>query len=338
MADNITKLAHAQKNGLLTEEFWAKRLLEIIAIQKKEMVFQTLGETWNLPKNQGTTTMTVRRYLPLPVDTTKALLAEGKAPDAMQMQGIKVSGKVKQYGALIKVTDVTDTVHLDDLLKVYQPEMARHAVELTERVIIESFAEASEHFVGGHTDKASLTPADTISYNVLREVGLTMRVNKRRGHKKVGGSYIAVLAPNIMQDLLDDPKLRDNMLVTGNTNTPIKNGSLESFKVYNFFVQESLMLEGEAEGDFNVYPSIILGDKGYQYIELDAIKWKSVGFEADSNDPLGQTASYGYKGFFGAKVTDPMTVHRVWSRSSEDFDILPSKDDKPSQPAPQTFV
>ena len=127
------------------------------------------------------------------------------------------------------------------------------------------------------------------------------------------------------------------MLVTGNTNTPIKNGSLESFKVYNFFVQESLMLEGEAEGEFNVYPSIILGDKGYQDIELDAIKWKSVGFEADSNDPLGQTASYGYKGFFGAKVTAPMTVHRVWSRSSEDFDILPSKDDKPSQPAPQTF-
>lgn len=344
MSTIINKLADAQKNGLLTEEFWDNRLLEIISLKKKDFVFMSLGDTVKLPKNSGTTKITYRRYLPLPVNLAKHELEEGVAPEAMKMEGIKVSGTVKQYGAYLKITDVADIVHFDKLLNVYQPDLARHALEVQERVIIESFAEASDHFVGGGTAIASIPAgeAGVLKFANLREISMTMEVNKREGHQSCGGDYVVVVSPQVGQDLLDDDVILQKMLLTGQENSPIKNASLSGYKVYNFHVKTSRLLaepivSGSGETAFNVFRSVVLGKRGYQYIELDNIKWYQTGFTASKEDPLGQTATYGYKGFFGAKVIDPLTVFNVYSRSVN-FDQVADPDDAFGRTATQDWA
>ena len=241
----ITKLADAQRNGLFTDEYWEKRLLGMIAIEQKEMVFTNLGVMKTIPLNQGTRNYTLRRYNRLPVNLTSQLLAEGVAPGALKIEGNKVTGTVKQYGARIEVTDVTEDIHFDNIRSIYQPELARHGAETIERDVMSAFSEASEYFVGNHLTKDALRPVDVLTFKDLRRVALAMKVNLRKGHSKGQGKPIVVVSPQVMQDLLDDDALVSKMLATGNENTPIKNGSLASYKVYDLWIQETLIAEVE---------------------------------------------------------------------------------------------
>lgn len=240
---NTTKLAEAQKNGIYTPEFWQKRLLGLIAIDKAEFVFQNLGVEVTIPKNQGTKVFSVRRYNRLPVNITNQLLTEGVAPDAFKIEGQKVSGTVSQYGAMIRVTDVTEDLHMDNIKSIYQPELSRHALETRERIILASFSEASEYYVSNRTAKSSLIATDVLTFKDLRRVALQMRINLRNGHSSTGGAPLAIVSPQVMADLLDDDALTNKMLATGMENNPIKVGSLKSYQAWGLFVRESLICE-----------------------------------------------------------------------------------------------
>lgn len=335
----ITKLIDAQKNELFTEEYWEKRLLGMIAIEQKEMVFTNLGVKKTIPMNQGTKNYTLRRYNRLPVDLEKQLLEEGVAPDALKIEGNKVTGTVNQYGARISVTDVTEDIHFDNIRSVYQPELARHAAETVERDVLASFSEASEYFVGNGTDKTGLTDADILTFKDLRRVALSMKVNLRKGHTRGGGAPIVVVTPQVMQDLLDDDALENKMLATGMENTPIKNGSLKSYKVYDLWVQETLIAEVEevesGEDTFNVYTTYVLGFEPYAVLELGRLSWHNVPFKAAIGNELAQIASVGYKMWTGAKVIDPLAITLVYSRSA--YDVVDyTATDKWARPASQT--
>lgn len=336
----ITNLATAQQNGLLTNEYWEKRLLGMIAIEQKEMVFTNLGVTKTIPLNQGTKVYKMRRYNRLPVNLTNQLLAEGVAPAALKIEGNQVSGTVSQYGARISVTDVTEDIHMDNIRSIYQPELARHAAETQERVVLASFSEASEYFVGNRVSKETVTTADILKFADLRRVALSMKVNLRKGHTSGQGAPIVVVTPQVMQDLLDDDVLANKMLATGMENTPIKNGSLKSYKVYDLWVQETLIAEietipavigtGTAQNPqfpaFNVYTSYVLGYEPYAVMKLGSLSWHNVPFVAAVGNELAQTASVGYKAWFGAKVIDPLAITLVYSRSNYDVTDLTATD------------
>lgn len=340
----FTALTEAQKNGLYSDEYWQKRLLKMIALEQSEMVFTNLGVEKSVPKNQGTKNFTMRRYNRLPVDLEKQLLQEGIAPDAMKIEGNKVTGTVNQYGARIAVSDVTEDIHFDNIREVYQPELARHASETIERNILASFSEASEWFVGNGTDVEDLVETDVLTLKDLRRVALSMRVNLRKGHTRGGGKPIVVVSPQVMNDLLDDEDLEKKALATGMENTPIKNGSLKSYKIYDMWIQESLISEtqevtvdegGEDEETFTVYTSYVLGFEPYAVLKLGNLSWHNVPFSAAPGNELAQLASVGYKLWTGAKVIDPLAIHKVYSRSG--YDVIDYTDtDKWAKPADQT--
>lgn len=329
----INTLAVAQQNGLSVDEYWQKRLLGIIAIEKSEFVFQTLGVEKSIPMNQGTKTFSMRRYNRLPVSLVNQLLAEGVAPTALKIEGQMVSGTVRQFGALIKVTDVTEDIHFDNIKSIYQPELARHALELIERNVLASFSEASEYFVGNHTDKADIASTDILTFVDLRRVALKMKVNLRKGHSKTGNP-IVVVKPEVMADLLDDDALMNKLLATGQENAPIKAGTLKSYRAWDLTIQETLIAEIEVMPAvvgtgtvgapqfpaFNVYTSYVLGFEPYIVLKLGNLSWHDVPFKATSGNELGQIASVGYKLWTGAKVIDPMAITLVYSRSN--FDVV----------------
>ena len=188
----INYLATAQANGLSIDEYWQKRLLGMIALQKSEFVFQNLGVEKEIPLKQGTKTFAMRRYNRLPVNLTNMLLAEGVAPEAMKIEGQMVTGTVNQYGALIKVTDVSEDIHFDNIREIYQPELARHAAEAIERNVIASFSEASEYFVGNKADVEDLVAADVLTFVDLRRIALKMEINLRKGHSSTGTPIVIV--------------------------------------------------------------------------------------------------------------------------------------------------
>lgn len=326
MSTKINNLATVQKNNVKSIEYWQKLLFEMIKLEKSNFVFTTLGDKLTIPTNQGTTTTSVRRYNSLPISSDGTLatakLTEGQAPTALKVEAQKVQATVHQYGNYIEFTDWVDAIHFDNIKKEYQPELARTAAEITERVILESFSEASDYFVGGHSADNEITATDVLKLKDCRMAALTMKNFHRQGHVKYGGRPVVVCHPNVMQDLLDDSALLDNILVPGNENSPMKNGTLENYKAYGMHFQETLMAPvkaGAGAATTNVYYSYMLGRKPYVVLDFKSIEWKETGFDAEKNDPLGQKATIGYKMWTGAKVVDPIAITTIHSASNYDI-------------------
>lgn len=323
-----TTLAVLQKNGLSVNEYFSKRLLEMIKLERSNFVFTNLGVEMNIPRNEGTKTFTVRRYNHLPLNSVSDhLLTEGKAPEALKPEGHKVSGTINQYGVIMDETDVAADIHFDNIKAIYQPELARHAAELIERNIIDSFADASEYYVGTNATSVD-TVSEIVKFKDFRIVALSMSNANRRGHSRYGGKFVAVMHPNVMNDLLDDEVLVNKLLQPGGENGPIKQGTLAKYMAYGMYFTDSLICPVKANtGGTNVYTSYVLGYNPYMVLGLGSsnVKFYDTGFAADKSDPLGQKATFGYKLWTGAKVIDPMAITAVYSTSGYDIALYDGK-------------
>ena len=340
MAAANTTLAILQRNGLSVEEYFSKRLLEMIKLEKSNFVFTNLGVEMSLPKNEGTKTFTVRRYNHLPVGDHR--LTEGVPPTALRPEGHKVSGVVNQFGALMEETDVAADIHFDNIKNIYQPELARHAAEVIERNVISSFSDASEYFVGtGNDDVDDIAATDVVTFKDFRVVALTMSNANRKGHQRYGGKFVGVMHPNVMNDLLDDPVLVNKLLVPGSENGPIKQGTLAKYMAYGMYFTDSLVCPVEANsGSVNVYTSYVLGYQPYMVLSLGNanVKFYDTGFTADKADPLAQKSTFGYKLWTGAKVIDPMAITAVYSASAYDIALYDDTNDTIGAAADQSDV
>ena len=186
MAAANTTLAVLQKNGISQNEYWSKRILKMIVLEKSNFVFTQLGTDVSIPLHEGTKTFTARRYNHIPYDANgKHKLTEGTAPTALKPEAQKVSGVVNQYGVVMEETDVAADIHFDNIKTIYQPELARHAAEVRERNIVDSFSDASVYYVGvGNTDVNGIEATDIVTFKDLRTVALTMTNFNRKGHRK----------------------------------------------------------------------------------------------------------------------------------------------------------
>jgi len=324
-----TTLAVLQRNGLSVSEYFSKRILEMIKLEKSNFVFTNLGVEMSLPKNEGTKTFTVRRYNHLPVGNHQ--LTEGVPPTALKPEGHKVSGVVNQFGAVMEETDVAADIHFDNIKTIYQPELARHAAEVIERNVIASFSDASEYFVGTTaTSVNDITASDVVTFKDFRVVALSMSNANRKGHQRYGGKFVGVMHPNVMNDLLDDPVLVNKLLVPGSENGPIKQGTLAKYMAYGMYFTDTLVCPvTKNTGNVNVYTSYVLGYRPYMVLSLGGqnVKFYDTGFTADKADPLAQKSTFGYKLWTGAKVIDPMAITRVYSASAYDIALYDDTND-----------
>lgn len=317
-------LAVLQKNGLSVNEYFSKRILEMIKLERNNFVFTTLGVPMNLPKNEGTKTFTVRRYNHLPLNkVSDHLLTEGVAPTALKPEGHKVQGTINQYGVIMDETDVAADIHFDNIKNIYQPELARHAAELIERNVVDSFADASDYFVGtSNVSVDDIAASDIVTFKDFRIVALTMSNANRKGHQRYGGKFVGVMHPNVMNDLLDDATLINKLLVPGNENGPIKQGTLAKYMAYGMYFTDTLICPVKANtGSVNVYTSYVLGYQPYMVLGLNNsnVKFYDTGFGADKSDPLGQKSTFGYKLWTGAKIIDPLAITAIYSASAYDI-------------------
>ena len=341
-----------ERNEILQKEYWDNRLLEIIKLNSSNYVFVNLGREVTIPKNEGTLTISMRRYNSLPIRslevgavdeetgyTTGEGLSEGTPNSPLKVEAQKVQATVGQYGAWVSITDHVQDIHLDDIKSIYQPELADHAAKIRELDVLEQIsADASEKWVGGvATSNSELVApgtegASVLTIQELRVAALTMKNYNRMGHPKAQGKPLIVVHSNVMADLLDDEDLKDRLLNPGQENAPIKIGTLASYMFYGLTVMETLLAETElvpgANGvpAYNVYTSYLLGKDPYVVTKLGngAIEWKMTGFEASKDDPLGQVSTFGYRMWTGAKVIDPIAITKIYSVSN--YDVLVGMD------------
>ena len=333
-------LSVVQQNSISQAEYWISRLLTMIKLESEEFLFSRFGKEISIPKNNGTKTISLRRYNSLPIrdistaptagDEAKEKLLEGVPNKPLKVEAQKVQATVDQFGAWLQITDVVQDIHFDDIKKEYQPELARHAAEVRERnVIAKISADCSINYAGFvKTSEATLASTDVLTLKDLRKMALIMRVNKRKGNEKAGGKPITLVHPNVMADLMDDADFSEKYLTAGQDNAPIKAGNLQGLSLYGMYVTETLIAPvvtatHATDGTINVYRSFMFGREPFAVTSLGSagIEWKELGFEAKKGDELGQTATIGYKMWHGAKTLDPIAIQRISSRSAYDVTL-----------------
>lgn len=329
-----TDLTAAQKTGLAQDRYLENRLLEMIKLEKNEFPFHMLGKDYVIPANQGTKTVQFRRYLALPQFADGHALTEGVPPtEPLLTEAVTVSATVAQYGAFMRLTDVQEALHIDNIKAIYQPELARHAAELIERNVIKVLVgEASLYFANNAATATAFLGSDKkLTWLDLRKVALYMKNQLRMGNTRTGGKPVVVVHPNIMQDLLDEAAAMNHVFAAGQDNAPIKIGTLENFQLFGVIVQEALIApvvkgsdvpgfdaeDDAAEANDEIYISIMLGKDPYIVTTLanGSVQFKMTGYEATKDDPLGQFATVGYKLWTGAKVIDPIAIYAIYSYS-----------------------
>lgn len=314
MALNTLTSIRTQASGLANEKIDNNTLLRALAYSLSDHVLYNLGEKQKVKRNAGTNTVQWRGYKPLPVANNRHVITEGVNPEGMKVGARTVTGTVAVYGAYLEVTRQVETYNLDQLLVEYGPLIVNHASETLELITRDAVEEdGGVYYVvpagTASPSDAAITAANVLTLDVCRLVANQMKVSRRRGHKKAGGSkYIVVTSTEGMQDLLDDENLLKRAMVPGNTNKPVMDNGLESYDVYNlrFMEYNYPVITGSTTPIYHTY---VFGENAYAVMDLSSagIEMKRFGFEAKKGDNLGQIASLGWITMgFGAQVIDPV--------------------------------
>lgn len=314
MALNTLTSIRAQASGLANEKIDNNTLLRALAYKLEDHVLYNLGEKQKVKRNAGTNTVQWRGYKPLPVANNRHVITEGVNPEGMKVGARTVTGTVAVYGAYLEVTRQVETYNLDQLLVEYGPLIVNHASETLELITRDAIEEdGGVYYVvpegTASPSDAAITADNILTLDVCRLVANQMKVSRRRGHKKAGGSkYIVVTSTEGMQDLLDDENLLKRAMVPGNTNKPVMDNGLESYDVYNlrFMEYNYPVITGSTTPIYHTY---VFGENAYAVMDLSSagIEMKRFGFEAKKGDNLGQIASLGWITMgFGAQVLDPV--------------------------------
>ncbi len=303
------------------DAYYDKLLLKML--RQMEFHYAKYAVEKSLPRNYGDT-INWRRFRKLAV--TKIALTEGVSPDGQTISGSEVTAVIAQYGNVMYFTDIIDLQQLDRVRQEYTVELGFQAKETMDEIVRDVLvAEGSAYFAGGATTVAGLTTEAThrVSIDDFRKIVLGMKRGFIGGNRKAAGKYVALIAPEIMFSLFDDPKVRDYMDF-GNTNGLYNDGMIvDMFGIRFEEVLNSPYIMVDS-GDLAAHDSIVIGEEAYAITKLEGqslkVITKGLG-SAGVEDPLDQRQSIGWKMTgFATKVLNPEAIVNYWALATNHAD------------------
>jgi N4-gp56 family major capsid protein len=303
------------------DAYYDKLLLKML--RQMEFHYAKYAVEKTLPRNYGDT-INWRRFKKL--DVTKTPLTEGVTPGGQQISGSEVTAVIAQYGNVMYFTDIVDLQQLDRVRQEYTVELGYQAKETMDEIVRDVLvAEGSAFFAGGATTVAGLTTEAThrVSIDDFRKIVLGMKRGFIGGNRKANGKYVALVAPEIMFSLFDDPKVRDYMDF-GQTNGMYADGMIvDMFGIRFEEVLNSPYIMVDS-GDLAAHDSIVIGEEAYAITKLEGqslkVITKGLG-SAGVEDPLDQRQSIGWKMTgFATKVLNPEAIVNYWALATNHAD------------------
>ena len=177
----------------------------IIRHAAPNLVHHQFGQMRVIPKNGGKS-VEFRKLSPLA--PAKTPLTEGVTPTGNSLNWSSVTSTLNQYGDYVTVSDMLCMTAIDDNLNEAGRILGNQAGETIDSVICEVLnagtnvqyadGKAARHIlVGGVEDES-----DYMSVDVIKRAVRTLKRNKA---KKIDGSYVAIIHPDVAYDLMSDP-------------------------------------------------------------------------------------------------------------------------------------
>lgn len=193
----------------LTEEMKTYYSDYLIDNAEPELVHDQFGQKRPIPKNGGKT-IQFRKYDSLPKALTP--LVEGKTPDGQKLNMSVIEATVKQYGAFIELADVLLLTAIDNNLLEATVLLASQAGRSLDTITREVLNGGTNVQYGASRVNAryKLTgDGDTKDFFSVNCVNRAVRFLKVMNAKKFGDGWVAIAHPDVLYDLMEDPRWRD---------------------------------------------------------------------------------------------------------------------------------
>lgn len=316
-ADVVNKTTSAAEGNNLSAEMKTYYAQYLLKLMQANLVHTQFGKKDSIPKNGGKT-IEYRMFSAFPKVT--APLTEGVTPEGAPLNVTTVSKTLEEFGAYSTHTDTLVLTAIDNIINEATEKHAENAV-LTLDTITRNELNAGTNVVyaakGGTraASRSALTADHKLTYN---DVAYMSTMLKRNNAPKIDGSYIAIIHPDVAQDIMLDERWIDVQKYKNPEN--IYNGEIGKLHNVRFIESTEALCTKEGANGAGVYSTIFLGKDAYHVIDVAGagveIIVKPAG-SAGTADPLNQRSTVGWKvPMFGAKRTIEQYIWRFESGSS----------------------
>lgn len=178
---------------------------ELLSIAEKNTVFAQHAMKVALPQHNSKT-IQFSRYPRLALPQTPA--TEGVTPSSQALSVETVSAVVDQWIMIVTLTDLAVLTIKHPLVPIVTDKLGIAKAELVDREIQKVLlASDSVMFAGtGNTSRAGLATTDVLDTTGMRKAWKTLRRNGARAVGTSGGNYVAIVDPEVSQDISNDAK------------------------------------------------------------------------------------------------------------------------------------
>lgn len=300
-------------DGGMTPEMKTFYDKDIIDNAQAYLVHDQFAQKKNIPANKGKI-IEFRKYDPLPKSLTP--LTEGVTPDGKKITVTTITAQVAQYGDYVAISDVLDMTAIDDNLLEANKLLGVQAGETLDTITREVInGGTSVIYSGSKTARNLLTATDALKVLDIKKAERFLKVQKA---KKINGSYVGIIHPDVAFDLKNDPEFIEWHKYA--SPDELYEGEIGKISGVRFVETTEAKIWAQAgASSISVYSTLILGENAYATTALEngglemIVKQKG---SAGTADPLNQRATAGWKATKTAEILTQTFMLRIESGSS----------------------
>ena len=266
--------------------------MKLIQTAEPKMVHDQFGQKRPIPAGNGKT-IEFRKFNALPAVPADRELVEGVTPNGQNYGVTAITATVKQYGGYVTISDMLNLTAYDHQMKEIMRILGTQAGKVSDIVTRDILATGTNVlYANGVADRANV--ADALS---IKDIKKAVAILKRYDCEPIDGSYIAIVHPDVVYDLMNDSEWIDANHYAGSQK--IFNGEIG--KMYGVRFVETTMakkFEGEGAGGKDVYGTLLLGADAYGVTSINGGGIETIVKQlgsGGSSDPLNQRATAGWK-------------------------------------------
>ena len=286
----------------------------LIDLAQPELVHDQFGQKHTIPQNGGKT-IRFRQFDPLPEMTTP--LTEGVTPDGQSISVRALESTVRQYGSYVTLSDMLELTAVDNNIlqatKLIASQAGRTLDTITREIL--NAGTVVQYADGSVASRAALTyTSATVNHNLtVAAVKKAVRYLESQDARKIKGSYVGIIHPNVKFDLMNDPEWKRPHEYKDTTE--LYTGEIgELYGVRFVESTRAKVFTGAGANGADVYATLIIADDAYGVTEVEGGGLqhivKPLG-SAGSADPLDQRSTVGWKALKTAEILVPQYLVRI---------------------------
>jgi N4-gp56 family major capsid protein len=207
----------------------------------------------------------------------------------------------KQYGKVLKISDLAQLDSPHDLIAIASERLARAATESMDLIIRDVLKQGTNvKYAAGRASRATVASTDKLTGLEIKQT--VARMKAANIPTFADGFYRAIVSPAVEFDLLTDTTDNGFLQATKYTKSlDLLNGEIGTYAGVRFMVSpNAATFTGGVGGALTIHSSFFFGPDAYIVGDSQTLQSYFVAPGGDHADPIAQVATLGFKMRFGA--------------------------------------